>query len=664
MSKTQIYQATLTLPVTELLPENPLPRFADGKDRVFRDGGLTAEEKQGFGENTGYRVLPYRMQDRYAAQPTPREIPTVVLENDALRATFLPGYGGRLHSLWDKRLGRECLYSNTAIKLRNLALRDAWFSGGIEWNFGHYGHTYFTSQDVFFAACTDETGEPFLRMYEFERCKQVTFQVDFHLPAGADALTAHICLFNRQAEQAPIFYWTNTAVPQEAGAHVYSGTAEAIATHLHPDPAQTRYCHGTLPNLYREGLDATDPAQLPFSTEFFFQNPPDAASAFEAVQYPDGRCFAERATGNLPYRKMFCWGIHRGGEHWQRFLAGDGAGDYLEVQAGITRTQAHPAWIAPHAEMHMTQQIAQFDSVPAAGEYETARRVVAARVEAYLPVAGLAAAHVRYESLSRKPAERILHHGLGWGALELRRDPQALPEHLGFPACTLGAEQAPWLALLSGRPLPETDTFMVAEPWLARMEQAQPKTAALHNALGVAYLEHGRAEKAQQAWNAALAMQDAPQPHRNLAVLALRRGDMPGALAHLKTATSLIADADTLRPYTEETIAALSQAGQFAEAYAYYRTLPETLQAEERMRLTVLRSAFEIGEDDFVQAQFAARFSVVREGEAMLSNLWFADRARKQARAEGTTVTPELMECIRQTAELPAHLDFRMEQGK
>lgn len=663
MSQTQIYQSTLTLPVTELLPENPLPRFADGKDRVFRDGGLTAEEKQGFGENTGYRVLPYRMQDRYAAQPTPKEIATVVLENEALRATFLPGYGGRLHSLWDKRNSRECLYSNTAITLRNLALRDAWFSGGVEWNFGHYGHTYLTSQDVFFAACADEAGEPFLRMYEFERCKQVTFQVDFHLPDGAEALTAHISLFNRRAEQTPIFYWTNTAVPQMAGAHVYSGTSEAIATHLNADPTQTRYCHGTLPNLYREGLDASDPAQLLFSTEYFFQNPPTAQAAFEAVQYPDGRCFAERATGNLPYRKMFCWGTHRGGGHWQRFLAGEGAGDYLEVQAGITRTQAHPAWIAPNAEIHITQQMTLFDSAPLAGEYEAARRALAARVETRLPVAMLEAAHERCEALSRKPAERILHYGLGWGALELRRDPQALPAHLDFPESTLTAEQAPWLALLNGQPVPETDTFMVADAWLALMEQEQPKTAALQNALGVAYLEHGRAEEAGQAWNAALAIQDAPQPHRNLAILALRQGNREGALAHLKAAVRLIADADTLRPYAEENIAALSQAGQHAEAYAYYRTLPETLQAEERMRLTVLLSAFELGEDVFVQAQFADRFSVVREGEAMLSNLWFADRARKQAKAEGKAVTPELIELVRQTAELPAHLDFRMEQG-
>ena len=664
MMDTKVYQSTLTLPVTALYAENPLPRFADVADKVFNGDGLTAEEAVGFGQNTGFRVLPYRMQDRYAADPAPTVVPTVVLENALLRATFLPGYGGRLHSLWDKVHQRECLYSNTAITLRNLALRDAWFSGGIEWNFGHYGHTYLTSQDVFFAACVDDAGEPFLRMYEFERCKQVTFQVDFHLPAGAAALTAHISQFNRRDAAAPIFYWTNTAVPQVAGAHVYAGTAQTIATHLHPDPAQTRYCHGTLPCLYRDGQDASDPAQLPFSTEYFFQNPPDAASAFEAVQYPDGRCFAERATGNMPYRKMFCWGTHRGGEHWQRFLAGEGAGDYLEVQAGITRTQAHPAWLVGNAELHITQQITLFDAPPVPGDYETARRTVEQRVAQQLPVDTLLAEHERCARLAVKPVVTILHSGYGWGALEKCRDPHSLPEHLCFPESTLGVQQQPWLNLLNGQPMAECDTFMVAQPWLDLLLGVQAKTPALYQALGVALLENGRQAEAETAWQNALKLAEQPLAHRNLAVLARRRGDMAAAVEHLRATVALATDVDTLRPCAEEYMAALAAAGRHAEAFAYFCTLPQALQAEERLRLTVLRSAFETGQDAFVQAQFAARFSVVREGEAMLSNLWFADRARKLAAETGVPVTQSLLEHVQKTAELPPHLDFRMEEGR
>ena len=102
----------IDLPVTDLLEENPLPMFSSARDRTFRDGGLLPVERDGLGENTGFRILPYRLQDRYAPHAQRRAVSAAVLENDRLRAAFLPEYGGRLYSLWDKRRERECLYIN------------------------------------------------------------------------------------------------------------------------------------------------------------------------------------------------------------------------------------------------------------------------------------------------------------------------------------------------------------------------------------------------------------------------------------------------------------------------------------------------------------------------------------------------------------------------
>ncbi len=660
MTDTRIERTTLTLPVTELLDENPLPRFGEQTDKVFKDGGLRLREKKGFGQNTGYRVLPYRMQDRYAPQTTEKTIDAVVLENEYLRATFLPGYGGRLYSLWDKQANREGLYCNSEIILRNLALRDAWFSGGIEWNFGHYGHTYLTCQPVHFAACTDENGEAFLRMYEFERCKQVTFQVDFHLPRGAKALTAHMSFWNLNAERAPIFYWTNTAVPQEKGMRVFSGTAHAIAAHLKPLPALSDYRHGRLPYLYREGQDASDPSNLPFSTEYFFQNARRASKAFEAVQYQDGRMFMERSTGNMPYRKMFCWGTHAGGEHWQRFLAGKASGDYVEVQAGLARTQVHPSWIGARQTMHLTQQFAVCQASRMDGSYGEARRKAEAEVRQMLPTGALRAMHRRCTALAAKPEESVLFTGLGWGALEALRDPQALPTHLAFPQSALGAEQEPWRKLLAGEPFKACDTFMTATPWVKLMEGVPRKTAAMLLCLGTAYIERGDASAAEKALKAAFAMAEMPMAHRNMARLALRDGQTEAAIGHMKRAIASPMEPDVLRPYAEEYIALLADAKHHDDAFAYYLTLPETLRGEERMRLTVLRSAFECGEEAFVAAQFNTRFSVVREGEGLLSEVWFLSEARRRAAEAGTPVTEALVQHVRDTAALPEHLDFRM----
>lgn len=92
----------------------------------------------------------------------PVTLKTIELENDCLKAVFLAEYGMRLYSLYDKVLGRELLFRNPVFQMANLALRDAWFSGGIEWNFGQMGHAFTTCSPVYAAVCREPSGEEFL----------------------------------------------------------------------------------------------------------------------------------------------------------------------------------------------------------------------------------------------------------------------------------------------------------------------------------------------------------------------------------------------------------------------------------------------------------------------------------------------------------------------
>jgi len=56
-----------TLPAAELGPENPLPHFrARQEHRTYKVAPLVSEEdRKYFGWHTGFRILPYRMQDGY-----------------------------------------------------------------------------------------------------------------------------------------------------------------------------------------------------------------------------------------------------------------------------------------------------------------------------------------------------------------------------------------------------------------------------------------------------------------------------------------------------------------------------------------------------------------------------------------------------------------------
>ena len=94
--------------------------------RIYRPAHL--------GEGMISTMLPYLQQDGYGRALYLKSYTAAILENENLKAVFLPELGGRLWSLYDKVAGRELLYKNETIHFGNLSLRNAWFCGGVEWN--------------------------------------------------------------------------------------------------------------------------------------------------------------------------------------------------------------------------------------------------------------------------------------------------------------------------------------------------------------------------------------------------------------------------------------------------------------------------------------------------------------------------------------------------
>ena len=72
---------------------------------------------------------------------------------------------------------RELLFRNPVYQPAELARLNAWTSGGVEWNWPRLGHTVFTSAPVFVAEVETDRGGPLLRIYEFDREMNTTYQV-------------------------------------------------------------------------------------------------------------------------------------------------------------------------------------------------------------------------------------------------------------------------------------------------------------------------------------------------------------------------------------------------------------------------------------------------------------------------------------------------------
>lgn len=83
-------------------------------------------------ENMGH--YPYTVVDWNSRgnKPVPIEYESLVLENEVLRVEFLPEFGGRIWSAYDKRSHREIFYRPTVVKPGRYNQRSAWPVGNLE----------------------------------------------------------------------------------------------------------------------------------------------------------------------------------------------------------------------------------------------------------------------------------------------------------------------------------------------------------------------------------------------------------------------------------------------------------------------------------------------------------------------------------------------------
>ena len=78
-----------------------------------------------------------------------------------------------------------------------------------------YGNFFYAYHDA--RAWRRADGTPVLRMYEYERLRGVSFQMDFFLPDGSRVLFARMRLVNENAQTVPTYWWSNIAVPEWRG---------------------------------------------------------------------------------------------------------------------------------------------------------------------------------------------------------------------------------------------------------------------------------------------------------------------------------------------------------------------------------------------------------------------------------------------------------------
>jgi tetratricopeptide (TPR) repeat protein len=656
-------------PLSGLAAVNPQPFFLQPDLAVKGGPGFPQDKYYGFGRETGFRVLPYTMQDRYGRELIDIEIPSVVMENDFLRAVFIPALGGRLWSLFDKRRNRDILYRNPVFRPANLAIRDAWFSGGVEWNIGRLGHAVHTCTPVF-AGTFEMGGQSVLRFWEFERQSRLFWRMDFTLPEDSAVLFSYARVENPDSNTKPLYWWANTAIPQTSGTRIFSASSEVIF--IVPDTGKVKTMgYGRLPDLpVLPGKDASYPSLSDYSNEYFFQNDrvPEKKSdtlPWESAVYEDGYAYGEVSTKSLLYRKVFCWGSGKGGRRWQDFLSLPGQ-EYLEVQAGLAPTQLHTVDIAGGQAVDWVQAFTAFQVEPDLAhqrDYEAARAYVedCLLTGQICPVTVQTALEQGRERFN-KEAE-ILSMGSGWGALECKRTSPGLL----FPENSIGKEEAPWAELLRTGVLPLRSveagpgSFVIDKSWetlLAASPLREGDWLTPYH-LGVIAYEKGVVEKAAAYWKESLKQAENPWAYRNLALIAVNSGNTQQALDFYSRSFRLPGGQD--QSFMEEYIPLLLAAGNEddaeAELDAYIHRTGSVEDLSNPLLEAAARIALNRGNDALLDRIFSLEPVHIREGNTTLVTIW---NEREIRRLTETGMSQADAEQQVQKSQPPATIDFRM----
>ncbi|WRZ89598.1 DUF5107 domain-containing protein [Streptomyces sp. NBC_01007] len=632
---TTIRRDVLTLPAAELGPSNPLPPLRtldemhtiDDRDRV----GLPSDMARQIGYEPLRSVLPERIRDGYERERPLRELDTIVIENDRLRATVLPGFGGRIVSLFHKPSATELLYANPVLQPACFALNGAWFSGGIEWNIGATGHTTLSCSPVHAARVPAPDGGEMLRLWEWERLRDLPFQVDLWLPEGSDFLYVGVRVRNPHEKPAPLYWWSNIAVPEER--RVLAPAEEAF--HFGYERRLRR-----VPVPAYDGTDRTYPLRSTFPADYFYEVP-DGRRRWIAAVDDAGEGLVQTSTDVLRGRKLFVWGSGPGGRRWQEWLTEPGTGGYCEIQAGLARTQlehvrleaeSDVSWLEAYGPLSVSAETAH------GADWEAARADVEGRLDSALSRDTVDAAYAAWLPHADTDPGEVLAVGSGWGALEVLRAAHKLPG-TPFDEGTLGDDQAPWRELLRSGAFPEPRRVgppgetLVASHWRDMLETAPAAPIAEYH-LGVAQWHAGDFAQAVRSWERALELAPSLWPLlRCLAVADQEAGNHERAADRYAEAFDDLCrerrdDGERWTAATaalgREAIEALLTARRPQDARAVWERLRPGTRGRGRFRLVEAELLLAEGRREDARAIFDAGFEVadLREGAETIDRLW------------------------------------------
>ncbi|MGQ7868848.1 DUF5107 domain-containing protein [Sunxiuqinia sp. sy24] len=290
------------------------------------------------------RIYPYFRFDGYTDVGSPKDWKMVVLENPYIKVYVCPAVGGKIWGAIEKSTGKEFLYFNDVVKFRDVAMRGAWSSGGLEYNFGDIGHIPTCATPVDYALKENSDGSVSCVVGALDLPSRTKWNVEIKLEKDKAYFETKVSWFNTNKIPVSYYHWMNAAAKAD-------GNLEFIY------PGNQRIGHGG--ELGDWPIDNDRDISRYENNDFGIYKSYHVLGTysdfFGGYWHDDDFGFAHHASyDDKPGKKIWIWGLSEQGMIWEDLLT-DTNGQYIEYQAGKLFNQAaHSSTFTPFKHREFT----------------------------------------------------------------------------------------------------------------------------------------------------------------------------------------------------------------------------------------------------------------------------------------------------------------------
>lgn len=275
------------------------------------------------------RIYPYFRFEGYTNKREFKEWNMVVMENDHIKVYVCPDIGGKVWGAVEKSTGKEFLYFNNTVKFRDIGMRGAWTSGGLEYNFGDIGHIPTGATPVDYNISEHPDGSVSCSVGSIDLPSGTKWNVKIILPKDSAYFKTTSSWFNKTPLPVTYYHWMNAAAKADGDLQfIYPGNKW----------------------IGHDGEFGEWPVQNGRNISFYKKNNFGNYKSYHVINsYSDfmGGYWHDDDFGfghlsdydEKPGKKIWIWGLSGQGMIWERLLT-DEDGQYVEYQSGKLFNQA------------------------------------------------------------------------------------------------------------------------------------------------------------------------------------------------------------------------------------------------------------------------------------------------------------------------------------